>query len=170
MKKSIYFILCPVLSLYCGMTMAVTPPPANTIPSSTTAFAQGEIEITNNCRVSIIAPSKIVRPATEATRADNVTFTITQNQSCADIGSRIAYWSEGNQSAFKMVNKNNPSIFYSFTNFTEAPATTTLTGSKQYSVAAKNVKSVRVSIPIPQAGVYVPGQYTLGLNAGLVIN
>ncbi|WP_214292218.1 hypothetical protein, partial [Escherichia coli] len=77
MKKSIYFILCPVLSLYCGMTMAVTPPPASTIPSSTTAFAEGEIEITNNCRVTITTPRKIVRPATEAPQADNVTFTIT---------------------------------------------------------------------------------------------
>ncbi|WP_225391577.1 hypothetical protein [Escherichia coli] len=170
MKKSIYFILCPVLSLYCGMTMAVTPPPASTIPSSTTAFAEGEIEITNNCRVTITTPRKIVRPATEAPQADNVTFTITQNQSCADIGSRIAYWSEGSQSVFRMVNKSNPSLFYSFTNFSEAPATTTLTGSKQYSLANKKVKSVTVSIPIPKSGVYVPGHYTLGLNAGLVIN
>ncbi len=170
MKKSIYFILCPVLSLYCGMTMAVTPPPASTIPSSTTAFAEGEIEITNNCRVTITTPRKIVRPATEAPQADNVTFTITQNQSCADIGSRIAYWSEGSQSTFRMVNKSNPSLFYSFTNFSEAPATATLTGSKQYSLANKKVKSVTVSIPIPKSGVYVPGHYTLGLNAGLVIN
>ena len=94
MKKSIYFILCPVLSLYCGMTMAVTQPPSNTISSSSTAFAQGEIEITNNCKVSITTPSKIVRPATQATQAYSVNFTITQNKSCADIGSRIDWLPE----------------------------------------------------------------------------
>ena len=172
MKKSIYFILCPVLSLYCGMTMAVTQPPSNTISSSSTAFAQGEIEITNNCKVSITTPSKIVRPATQATQAYSVNFTITQNKSCADIGSRIAYWSEGNQSPFRMVNTSNSNIVYSFSNFSESPSTALLsgTGGKKYSLANKGVQRVNVTIPIPQSGVYIPGRYTLGLNAGLVIN
>lgn len=59
MKKSIYFIICPVLSLYCGMTMAEILPPSNTISRDSIASAQGTIVITNNCKVSITPLHKL---------------------------------------------------------------------------------------------------------------
>lgn len=171
MKKSIYFILCPVLSLYCGMTMAKTSPPSTTISSDSTAFAEGTIVITNNCKVSITTPTKIERPATEATQTHYVTFNITQTPSCAKIGSRIAYWSEGSQSAFRMVNTSNPSSYYTFQTVSESPATDTrYGGGKMYGLARAGVQSLNVSIQIPQANNYIPGQYKIGLNAGLDIN
>lgn len=172
MKKSIYFIICPVLSLYCGMTMAETLPPSSTISRDSTAFAQGTIVITNNCKVSITTPTQIERPATQATQTQNVSFTITQSPSCADIGSRIAYWSEGSQSPFRMVNTSNPNSFYTFTTVSESSVTDTLRegNGKQYSLAKRGVKNLNVSIQIPKTNNYIPGNYTIGLNAGLVMN
>ena len=171
MKKSIYFIICPVLSLYCGMTMAEILPPSNTISRDSIASAQGTIVITNNCKVSITPPAQIERPATQAKQTHHVTFTITQDPSCANIGSRIAYWSEGSQSAFRMVNTSNPTSFYTFKTVSESPVTDTrYGGSKMYGLARAGVRSLNVSIQIPQANNYLPGQYTIGLNAGLVIN
>lgn len=172
MKKSIYFIICPVLSLYCGMTMAETLPPSSTISRDSTAFAQGTIVITNNCKVSITTPTQIERPATQATQTQHVSFTITQSPSCADIGSRIAYWSEGSQSPFRMVNTSNPNSFYTFTTVSESSVTDTLRegNGKQYSLAKRGVKNLNVSIQIPKTNNYIPGNYTIGLNAGLVMN
>lgn len=43
-------------------------------------------------------------------------------------------------------------------------------GSKQYSLAKRGVNNLRVSIQIPQTSNFIPGRYTLGLNAGLVMN
>lgn len=171
MKKSIYFIICPVLSLYCGMTMAEILPPSNTISRDSTASAQGTIVITNNCKVSITTPAQIERPATQAKQTHHVTFTITQDPSCANIGSRIAYWSEVSQSGFRMVNTSNPSSYYTFKTVSESSVTDTLWGgSKQYSLAKRGVNNLRVSIQIPQTSNFIPGRYTLGLNAGLVMN
>ncbi|MCF7232164.1 hypothetical protein [Escherichia coli] len=152
--------------------MAETLPPSSTISRDSTAFAQGTIVITNNCKVSITTPTQIERPATQATQTQHVNFTITQSPSCADIGSRIAYWSEGSQSPFRMVNTSNPNSFYTFTTVSESSVTDTLRGrnGKQYSLAKRGVKNLNVSIQIPKTNNYIPGNYTIGLNAGLVMN
>ncbi|HAX3752134.1 TPA: hypothetical protein JV364_004856 [Escherichia coli] len=151
--------------------MAEILPPSNTISRDSTASAQGTIVITNNCKVSITTPAQIERPATQAKQTHHVTFTITQDPSCANIGSRIAYWSEGSQSGFRMVNTSNPSSYYTFKTVSESSVTDTLWGgSKQYSLAKRGGNNLRVSIQIPQTSNFIPGRYTLGLNAGLVMN
>lgn len=43
-------------------------------------------------------------------------------------------------------------------------------GGKQYSLATRGVNNLRVSIEIPKTSNFIPGRYTLGLNAGLVMN
>ena len=70
-----------------------------------------------------------------------------------------------------MVNTSNPTSFYTFKTVSESPATDTrYGGGKMYGLASAGVRSLNVSIQIPQANNYLPGQYTIGLNAGLVIN
>lgn len=70
-----------------------------------------------------------------------------------------------------MVNTSKPSLYYTFKTVSESSRTDTLWGGgKQYSLATRGVNNLRVSIEIPKTSNFIPGRYTLGLNAGLVMN